>query len=262
MSQNVTGTPGDNKWECIDPTVGTCLWEMEISETSPQRLEELKAHLDFCDACRLDHSLEQQLSSGLVEGKLKLQVSSNVVTPPAAWWSRPALPGAVGSLLVAACLSLLMLMPPVPSGDLVNLRGDSDEMAFLRPVEGEVVHAKRGGMSWKPVPGATSYQITLSEVGGGFVWNETTTATRLALPVLESRSEGHYLRASLTTVPKDLVPPGSISVVFSTGNNSDVVQYRLKKAPNWIILMGFGGILFLGLFVAISLNSKKNIVVR
>jgi hypothetical protein len=237
-----TDSQASSGWQCIDPVVGSCLWELEVEDTADERSQQLRAHLELCDACRLDVSLNERLEQGLQAGELVLpQVRDRV------WWLRSSVQAGAGSALIAACLALLMILPPAPSGDAVSMRGGLDEPHFLRPVEGEVVIPENTVMSWAPIDGATSYQVTLSDVGGDFQWVGSTSSTQLELPLLDKDQQ--TLRAVLTTVPSDLVSPGLVSVLFSTGTRVQLAQDRLLKAPAWLNALLTGGCFLLGMSV-------------
>lgn len=236
----------NSTWECIDPVVGRCIWELEVEETTDERAKQLRAHMQLCDACRLDGALEARLEKGLSEGQLVLPGSRVPI-----WWQRPSLQATAGTALIAACLTLLMLMPPAPTGDFVRLRGMADDPHFIRPVEGELVVASTTELTWQPIDGATSYQVILTDVAGDFQWVGSTKDTRMELPVLDQDQQ--TLRAVLSTVPADLVSPGRVSVSFSTGSWAQMAQDRMLKAPWWATLCLMGGVLLLGL----SLFSKQ-----
>ncbi len=241
-------TEVNSSWECIDPAMGNCLWELEVDETTEERSQQLQAHLQLCDACRLDQALNTRLEQGLQAGALVLPPA-----PKRIWWQRSSVQASAGSALIAACLALLMLLPPAPSGDFVHLRGAHDDPHFIRPVEGEMVIAENTLLTWQPVDGATSYRITLSDVASDFNWVGTTSNTQIQLPPLNE--DPQTLRAVLATVPADLVAPGRISVCFNTGNWAQMVQDRMLKAPLWMLLFIVSGVLLLGL----SLFSRQRL---
>ena len=237
-------------WECIDPAVGSCLWELEVEATTQQRSHQLKAHLELCDACRLDVELKNRLVKGLEEGSLNLTpVRHN------RWWQQAGTQASVGAALIAACLALVLILPPAPTCDFVNLRGTADDPHFIRPIEGEVVVPSGTVASWLPIDGATSYQITLTDVSGGFKWAGSTRNTQLELPDLAQ--EGQTLRAVLTTVPADLVSPGRVSVSFTTGTRIQLAQDRFSKAPLWLNLFWMSGLVLLGTSFASWRRSEK-----
>jgi len=240
----------NSSWECIDPAVGSCLWELEVGKTTEDRRRELQAHMQLCDACRLDTALADRLEQGLQAGELVLPSAGRRV-----WWQRSATQASVGSALIAACLALLILLPPAPSGDFVQLRGESDKPHFISPVEGEVVVPSNTVMTWQPVDGATGYEVVLTDVAGGYRWIGTTRETQLNLPALAP--VGQTLRAVLITMPADLVSPGRVSVSFSTGNWFHLVKDRLFKAPIWLNLFLAGGLFLLGLSLPSKLIRKK-----
>lgn len=234
-----TENHANSSWECIDPAVGSCLWELEVGETTRQRSEQLQAHLELCDACQLDVALKNRLEKDLEEGALILPPVSG-----ARWWQQSAAQASVGSALIAACLALLIILPPAPSGDFVHLRGTADDPHFIRPVEGEVVVPAGAVVSWLPVDGATSYQVTLTDVAGDFKWVGSTRNTQIELP--DIAQDQQTMRAVLTTIPADLVSPGRVSVSFSTGSRIQLAQYRISKAPVWMNFLWVSGLVLLG----------------
>jgi hypothetical protein len=247
MNHKERDSQPESPWECIDPSLGSCMWELDLPDTPEERASHLRAHLDLCEGCRLDQALTQRLEKGLADGELRVFQGPDRVVSPKPWFWRPAALATAGSSLLAACLALLIFLPPQPAGDVVNRRGTPDEVRFLRPVEGEVVLTGATSLSWSPVDGATSYKVTLTDVDGEVVWEETTTDTRLEFPASATDSGDKTLRAILATVPADLVSPGQISVSFRTGNTLHVAWDRLAKAPPWLGLLALAGVVFLGL---------------
>lgn len=235
-----TVTNSNSSWECIDPGVGHCLWELEAEETSEARTRQLQAHLELCDACRLGEALNTRLEKDLEAGTILLPE-----TPVRPWWLRPAVQASAGSALIAACVALLMILPPAPTCDTVLMRGPLDVPHFLRPVEGEVVLPEGTELSWAPVKGATSYKVTVTDMAGDYHWIGSTQTTQLKLPL---QNQGRQiLRAVLATVPADLVSNGSVSVSFCTGSRLQLVRDRLIKAPFWLAAFWAGGFSLLGL---------------
>ncbi len=247
MGHKETDLHIESAWECIDPSLGQCLGELDLAETSEKRVAQLQAHLDLCEGCRLDRALTQRLERGLHEGELQLPNQSRQVIAPRPWYWRPAALVATGSTLLAACLALLVFLPPLPTGDDIHVRGGHDQAGFLRPVEGEVVVPGAATISWSPIEGATRYQIVLTDIQGDIAWQESTTQTEVKLPTLASEVDGGILRAVLATVPSDLLSPGQVSVSFKTGSKIQVAQDRLAKAPLWLGLLGLAGLVMLGL---------------
>ncbi len=67
------------------------------------------------------------------------------------------------------------------------------------------------------------------------------------------------MRAVLTTVPSDLVSPGRVSVLFSTGSMVQLAQDRLLKAPAWLTALLLGGCFLLGMSV-LSLQRRMRTI--
>ncbi len=236
----------DGTWECIDPSVGQNVWQLKLPDLGAEQIHILQAHLGLCDACRFDQALEKTVESGLNKGDLTLPEISIVHRRDQQWWQNPAWAGFAGAGLVAACITLLMVLPPRAEGDLVQVRGECLDTGFNRPMEGEVVSTGGSRLSWKPIEGAGSYQIQVTENDGPFTWMGTTNRTEIDLPVLEPKEGDQKYRAILQTIPADLVTPGSISVSFRAGHRSEVLWDRLSKAPLWVLLFGLAGLPLLG----------------
>ncbi|MCP4292430.1 MAG: hypothetical protein GY780_11430 [bacterium] len=247
MPNNPEGTFLNDSWECIDPKVGQNVWQLERPDLAENQRVPLLAHLDLCDACRLDQVVEKTVSSGLAGGRLNLPGSSVVDRRHRSWWQHPVKTSAAGMSLIAASLALLFVLPPAADGDGIVPRNADSKSTFQRPVEGEIVLSSGSKLSWTPIREAGQYQIQVSDSDGSFTWSGTTNKTEIELPDLSVQSEGQQYRAILQTIPADLVSPGSISVSFGTGNYSDVMKDRLQKAPLWLSLLGLFGFSLLAL---------------
>jgi|GEM_PF-2166845 len=242
MTQNENTPRPDSAYECLEPALGTCLWELERDDTPGDRRARLQAHLDLCEACQWDRAVAVRLEAGLTAGTLHLPHTEATPGRRRTRWPHPAALASSGAALIAACLVLMMILPPAPTGDQVTLRTGESAQGFLRPVEGEVVHAGSMILSWTPVEGATSYRVTLRGVDVDFQWEETTHGTELKIPRLDLDPAEQQLQAVLTPVPVDLVPAGRISVTFRTGSQTQVAIDRLTKAPLWLNLLWMVGL--------------------
>lgn len=226
MSNRIPYTDG---FECVEPVIGQELWRGVAPGATDEERASRSEHLRICDACRLAAAVEQDIASGLTDGSLSL--------PPRAPAGRPNRRRALVASLTAAAASLaamglllVMVLPPIPRVGAGTDRSGSEE-GFTRPVEGETIGATGTTFRWLPVDGARSYGLRIEEVGGDFVWEGTATGTALALPTGLQLPVGREYRAYLTTVPRDLVPQGTLDVRFRAGATGAVVLFRASAAP-------------------------------
>jgi hypothetical protein len=160
----------ENPFECVEPELGDLLWKRGMPDLEPELRARLEDHLLVCDACRLTLATEERTVRGLRSGALRLEEPARrrwrralegfSRSPRARWLIRG------GSLAVAASLVLILLVPPSPprGGDL--RRAAAAGSRFERPLEDEVVLSDRPGLAWSPIPGASSYRVEISSVGG------------------------------------------------------------------------------------------------
>ncbi|MEN8006875.1 MAG: hypothetical protein ABFS42_07640 [Candidatus Krumholzibacteriota bacterium] len=240
-----------NDFECVEPALGDEMWRFEAPDLDASLRRRLENHLMICDACRLRQAMDRRVASGLEDGTLELQ-SGRAVHPRrlaihALGWS--------GGLAVAASLVLMLLVPPQArnGGRLVR---SADDTRFLRPVEGEVINGGQPRLSWEPVPGATNYRLTVSEVGGDHEWHGETTALSLVVPAAAELPPSRSFRASLEPVPADLAQPGGVSVSFSTGDLSEFLAYRLAASSTILRLLGLAGLFMLVNFIVLRVTRR------
>ncbi|MFH1841649.1 MAG: hypothetical protein ABIF77_00440 [bacterium] len=234
-------------YECIDPELGEYVWQLDDPDLEPGLREQVTHHIEICDRCRWERDAELRLARDLLAGRLRFDTEGSSADPvplrrhplftPRVGWA--------GVALLAACLALLVFLPPrVPSGDAI-LRDGEMPYFFLRPVEGEVVSSRQPTLQWTPVDGASGYRVVLQQIGGDYRW-ETRTETTTSQPSTEQPlpASGRF-RAILQTIPADLVPAEDITVTFRTGSLGALCRYRLTVAPLWVLLLGSGGLLLL-----------------
>jgi len=238
-------------YECIDPELGEYVWQLDDPDLEPALRTQVMHHIEICDRCRWERAAELRLARDLESGRLRIDGggASSTMTPSGSPRVRQPLfaasAGWAGVTLLAACLALLVFLPPqVPSGDAI-LRDAGMPYFFTRPVEGEVVAHQQPTLRWTPVDGASGYRVILQQIDGEYRW-ETRTETTASRPGPEQPlpASGRF-RAILQTIPADLVPAEDISVTFSTGSIGALCQYRLTAAPLWILLLGGGGLVLL-----------------
>ncbi|RKZ13564.1 hypothetical protein DRQ32_01320 [bacterium] len=204
--------------ECVDPLVGERILELTRPGLAPDSQEQLEAHLHVCAFCVGVIDLERRLSSTLRKNQPR-----RVRRTRAPWLGGAAFAAAAGA---AFCMFAL---PPRPIGPSVSIRG-AGETRFVRPVEGEVVAPSGFVSEWTEVSGADAYELHLSEVDGPASWTASTTETRWRTGEDIQLAEGKTYQLVLSTLPADLVPPGSASVRFAAGGVSAQVTHRARQA--------------------------------
>lgn len=234
-------------YECVDPEVGKLMWNLDRPDLDDGLRQRLKNHLEICEGCQVEREAEAHLAAAVRTGTLRLEpakaeVPGRLRRPRHRSW-RPACAGA-GALLVAASLSLVVLLPPRSTADANLLRDLQGPAAFRRPVEGEIVAGNRPLLRWLPVPGATAYRLSLVEIGGDFAWEATGTQLTAQPPHGSELPRNARFRATLRTVPGDLLPPEQGTISFRTGSLSAVAGHRVRQAPPGVLLSaGLGAIL-------------------
>ncbi|MBU0742046.1 hypothetical protein KKG45_08825 [bacterium] len=232
-------------YECVDPNVGEEIWRLDIPNLDAVLRRELEAHVLVCHACRLHRDLDACARRLVRDGEIDLGA-----TPAAASWSsglaRAA--GIAATLAIVASLVGVLFLPPRPVGADMAVRGEV-EARFTRPVEGQVVPAGACCLSWTEVPGATRYEVRITDRDGDFTWTGTTDRNRIDLPEDAGLTEGAAYKAVLSARPVDLLPPGRTSVAFRSGTSFEVAAHRLRWAQRWIHGLGLAGLFLLALAV-------------
>jgi hypothetical protein len=238
----------DNPFECVEPELGELLWQYGMPGVDPALRAKLTDHLTICDACRFTLATEERVIRGLQAGSLTLRQPARprwarffagILGPP-----RGRVLAFGGALTLAASLVLMFLVPPSPAGGGLR-RAAADAPRFTRPVEGEVIWSANPRLTWSAVPGASSYRLEVSRIGGRYEWQGESTTRRLRIPADAALPRAGRYRAILHPVPADLAGPGGISVSFERGDLGSFLGYRLVAAPRWIQILGLLGLLTL-----------------
>ncbi len=238
----------DNPFECVEPELGKLLWRYGLPGGDPALQSQLADHLTICDACRFTLATEERVIRGLQAGSLTLHEPARprwsrflvgILGPP-----RGRVLALGGACTLAASLVLMLLVPPSPAGGGLH-RGAAGAPRFTRPVEGEVIWSASPRLAWSAVPGASSYRLEVSEVGGDYDWRGQSRTESLQIPATAALPRAGYYRAILFPVPADLAGPGGISVSFARGDLGAFLGYRLGAAPRWIQILGLLGLLTL-----------------
>ncbi len=240
-----TEHPG-TAFECVDPSVGDEIWRLDLPAIDAASRHVLEAHVSVCHACRLHRDLDTRTGRLVRDGELE-----PVAAPPAATGTsgvaRAA--GVAAALAIAASMVGVLFLPPRPSEGVMTVRGEG-EARFTRPVEGEVVTAGACRLSWTEVPGASSYEVRVTDREGAFAWTGTTDRNRIDVPADAGLAGDADYKAVLSARPLDLLPPGRTSVAFRTGTSAAVAAHRLRRAQPWLHGLGLAG-LCLGVFALV-----------
>jgi hypothetical protein len=230
-------------YQCVDPAVGAEIWQLDSPALDADLRRKLQAHVSICHACRLDRDLDVHARRLVRDG----EIETDVAAPAASAASGVArVAGYAAALALAASLAGALFLPPRPIGADIAIRGDG-EARFTRPIEGEVVTTDGCRLGWTEVPGATSYEVRITDREGTFAWTGESTEPHLDLPDDISLEDGAGYRALLSTQPADLLPPGRTSVAFEAGSLLDAARHRMRWARQWVYGVGFGGLAMLGL---------------
>ncbi len=217
MSRDLERSP----LECVDPSVGGRLAELERPDLDAPTRAQIEAHVSVCDACRELLDLNRRVGSLAEAGRLPRPV-------PARGAVRPLVP--LTAVAWAASLAALVLLPPQPPGDLPAVRGG--ELRFLRPVEGEVVPAGGLDLRWTELDGVAKYVVELYDENGRVAWEGASAVPRLDVRAGELPARGEY-RALLSVRPADLAGPVPASVAFRTASWPTVLANRAVHAHPW-----------------------------
>jgi hypothetical protein len=251
----------DNPFECVEPELGELLWQYGMPDVDPVLRAKLADHLTICDACRFTLATEERVIRGLQAGSLTLR------EPARPRWSRffagilgPSRGRVLafgGAVTLAASLVLMFLVPPSPTSGGLR-RTAAGVPHFTRPVEGEVILSASPRLIWSAVPGASSYRLEVSQIGGRYEWQGESTTQSLQIPADAALLRAGRYRAILFPVPADLAGPGGISVSFARGDLGRFVGYRLGAAPRWIQILGLLGLLAMTAAVSRPLWKRRS----
>ena len=233
--------PIDRGFECVDPEWGDQLWRTHLPDLDPETRRGLDDHLFICDACQLTMAAERAAATALQSGRVQ-------VAPPQPH-QRPGLVALRWSsgLAMAAALVLMFMLPP--DGRQVGgvRRGDDATPQFVRPVEGEVLLTEAPELRWTAIPGATSYQVQISEVGGPYQWSGLTDDPAVRVPAEHPLPADGIFRGLVHPVPTDLAGLADVSVAFSRSGWREFLTYRAGASPLWLRFLGLAGLVgFMG----------------
>ena len=239
------------RYECVEPDLGNQLWKLETPGTDPDLEERLRAHLAICDACRLEHQFEHLVATALRSGEVTLGRANHEVREHADAGDHVLAPirrlaaGLLwgGAALAAVSVLLIFLLAPTPLEPAGIARSGGAQAQFLRPLESEVVGSVSPELSWTPVQDATSYLLTLEAIRGSYRWMAETKATHATPPQEHELPPNSRFRATVETVPRDLLPLGGMSVTFHTGGSLEYISYRMAAAPAPLQATTAGGVL-------------------
>ncbi len=229
MNQNA-GTPH----ECIEPSIGDQIWRLEAGNLDPELQRKLTAHLQACQHCQEIVDLDSEARSLLREGLLKVPADTAPLREFRRWhWQGLGFSG----FAAAACLLLMILLPPRPAGITVLHRGD-DSPRFTSPVEGEVVSNRFRELRWTALHGVTSYRIHLIDESGNRIWEGDSREPMLELPESLDLGENSTYQARLSVQPADLLSQGKTTVRFSTACRARIGMHRMRWAMRSIQVVG------------------------
>lgn len=222
-------------YECIDPELGAELWRLEDPDTDDELRSRLGRHLRHCAACRQRNALSRVVAEGLRDGRLTLRP----VAAGASWaiWSQ-----GLGAGALAACLALMLALPPRLPATALTMRG-GDGPVVTAPLPGSVILDRTPVLRWTAVAPATRYHVTIREVGGDYQWQGETTAPEIAVPAGARLPRPARLRASVEPVPAYVVPDGALQFSFRTGTLGEFALFRLTAASRPVLIGVFLGTL-------------------
>jgi len=229
-------------FDCVEPSVGRRLWELEQPDLDPSSRSLLEAHVAACDACREIVRLDGKVQELVREGHF-----GEPLRGPGRGWGR-AVP--IAALSLAASLSLFFVLPPLPTAETGPVRG-TPAPRFTRPVEGEIVATRRPVLSWTPIDGATGYVVEIRDREARTVWKGESDVPEIRVGESAGVGSGREYRALLSVRPADLARPAPASVVFRNGSLGHVVLHRARWAQPWlqvlaVLSLGFLSVTWLG----------------
>ncbi len=233
MTDNIN--PQGDGFDCVEPKWGDQLWRYHEPDLDPKLRQGLADHLFICDACQLSRASEEALAAALSDGRVTAApaTSPQVISLPWLRW------GSVAA--VAASLVLMLVLPPTGRQAGGVRRGASPDPHFQRPVEGEVLRTSAPELKWSAIPGATSYQVQISEVGGPYQWSAATDEPSIRIPADQPLPDDGIFRGVVQPVPADLVGMADVSVAFSRSGWREFALYRAGASPLWLRLLTLVG---------------------
>ncbi len=256
-----TGGEGNEGFACVEPALGSELWQYGLPSLDANLRERLERHVQICDACRMALAIERRVASGLKDGTLRLDTAQArrplslllpILRPTArSVWARVS--AAAGACALAASVALMILLPP-HAGDSGRLsRSETSPIGFTRPVEGEVTLDRTPELSWQPIEGATAYRVVLREIGGTYTWTGETQALAIRVPANAPLPSAARARALLEPIPADVAAPGGVSVSFETAGLPRYLGYRVGASAAGARVAGAAGAALLAASLLIRL---------
>ncbi len=250
MTENTN--PNGDGFACVDPEWGEQLWRFEEPNLETRVRKGLEDHLFICDACQLTRASEVALGAAIKSGRVQAIPAAPTRLRPVPWlqWG--------GVAAMAASLALMVILPPTGRQVGGMRRGDSPVPHFQRPVEGEVLRTGAPELTWSAIPGASSYQVQISEVGGPYQWSTATDDPMAQIPADQPLPEDGIFRGVVQPVPADLVGIADVSVAFSRAGWREFAVYRAGATPVWLRLLGLLGLT--GLVMGLGLQRRQNAI--
>jgi hypothetical protein len=181
------------------------IWLAVRGELPPDELRELLDHVAACPACAEDWRIAMAF-----EEESRAAGAAPVRTAPARSRSfRPWL--AAAAAILAVFIGFRLHQPAGP----VSYRGDGTTVESL--VKDASIPRDRFVLSWKAVPGATSYDLKVSTSGLTSLFQGETPATRYQVPA-----------SALKTVPSGATVYWQVFPVFPEGNRPDEPAFPVR----------------------------------
>jgi len=147
------------------------LTELQVASYLDQALSAaeragVEEHLEQCDACRGE----------LVDAA---RIADTVPAPKRRWLL-------AGAAAAAAVIGIVLLVPGrKPAGDVIRGPNDGEgvpSVTAVTPASGALVSAASLRLTWRPIPTAELYRVTVTDAGGAPVWSDSTSDTSAVPP--------------------------------------------------------------------------------
>lgn len=237
MMAEMNEDPRVSAHECIDPSLGDQLWQMDDPNVAADLRTRLVIHVRHCATCRLRRSVVREVGEGLRAGRLTL--AAPVRRPAWTLWTSGA-----GALATAACLALIFALPPRLATDGLVMRG-ADEPRIFSPLSGVVIADPTPTIRWTAIPRATNYRVSVREIGGSYEWSTETAQHDAAVPAGAPLPVSARLRVTVEPVPAHLAPAGGMHASFRRGSWPEFVGYRITAAPPAVLVAAIAGLLMM-----------------